>query len=394
MTIGIFTDTYPPDINGVATACQTLAHELEVLGHKVYIVTTNLEKKKEVEMDGNVIRIPGIVLKSIYSYRLSGFFSRKVYDLLKDIPFDVIHCQTEAGIGSFGRITARLRNIPLVYTYHNMYSDFTYLLVKNNQVLDVALQKAIAVFSKNWGDAPEEFITPSVKTRNVLRKYGIERYINVIPNGIDLTVFSPTKERDEKALELKKKLGLEGKKVLSVVGRLGQEKGIDFLLQCLRYYIDDSMDENIRLCVVGDGPYRKMLEKTVQDLWLDNYVVFTGKVPHDDVMLFYRLSDVLLTGSKSETQGLTVNEAMASRCLVLARKDPSFFASIIEGETGYYFTDPETFALKLEKIFNMDEEAKNRILDQAQKRDFDMYSPKRYAQEVLDVYRRAQRKKW
>lgn len=394
MTIGIFTDTYPPDINGVATASQTLARELEALGNEVYVVTTNLASKREVEVDGHIIRIPGIVLKNIYSYRLTGFFSRQVYALLKDIPFDVIHCQTEAGIGSFGRLTARLRNIPLVYTYHNMYSDFTYMIVKNNQVLDAALQKAIALFSRNWGEAPDEFITPSGKMRDVLRKYGIDRYINVIPNGIDLKEFMPTPQDYENGKKLKEELGLEGKKILSVIGRLGQEKGIDFLFECLRLYIDQTSDENVRLLVVGDGPYRKELVSLASELWLDDYVVFVGKVPHDRVRSFYRISDVLLSGSKSETQGLTINEAMAARCPVLVRDDPSFYDSIIEGETGFYFGSPETFALKLERIFSMSPAEREALLDRAQKHDLERYSPERYAKEVLDVYQRARRKRW
>ncbi len=393
MRIGLFTDTYLPDINGVATAVDTLARELRQLGHEVFVVTTNLAGHSRIEREGNLIRIPGIVLKSLYSYRVSSPISPRNFDVLKDVPLDLIHIHTEYGIGYFGRILAWIRDIPLVYTYHSMYKDFTYLISHGNRVVDAAVGKFFSVFSRRWAEAPAEFTTPSEKTAKALRSYGIERYISVIPNGVDLSEYAPTPEIIEQAEKIKKGLGLEGKTILSVVGRVGQEKGIDFLLECLRRYIDETGDENVRILIVGDGPYLTQVHERVKDLWLENYAVFAGRVPHDHIPAYYALSTALLTGSKSETQGLTVNEAMAARCPVLARHDASFQA-VEDGVTGFFFSDADTFTSRLTRLLHMDAKERERMLDTAQERNRERFSPARFAEEMLKVYARAIRKYW
>lgn len=85
MTIGLFSDTFPPDINGVATATKNLFDMLSSMGHTVYVITTNLEGKKEITEKDRIIRIPGLALKKLYSYRMAGVFSKKVLFVFKEI---------------------------------------------------------------------------------------------------------------------------------------------------------------------------------------------------------------------------------------------------------------------------------------------------------------------
>ena len=389
MRIGIFTDTYPPDINGVATACELLARELKKRGHSVYVVTTNRPKARRISIEDDLIRIPGIEIKKIYSYRMTGPFSIRVYNLLKKLELDLVHVHTEYGIGMFGRLVARFRHVPLIYTYHSLYEDFTYLLSGGRKLADHTLKAAVSSLSRNLSSRPTEIIVPTEKTAQALKRYRVKRKVHVIPDGVDVSEFSPAKKTLEAGREIRDSLGLEDCKVLSVVGRIGQEKGLDFLLRCLRYYIDTYRDESIRLLIVGSGPYLKELKKKVSSLWLERYVIFIGAVPHVEVPSYYAASDVLLSGSKSETQGLTIIEAMASRCLVLCRDDPSFYGAITEGETGFYFKDSESFASNLRRIFELKDTDIERILDQAERRVRERYSPSRCTEEVEDVYRQA-----
>ncbi len=394
MTIGLFTDTYRPDINGVATATEVLANVLAKQGNTVYVVTTNLPGHREIETEGNIIRIPGIVMKKVYFYRLAGIFSRKAYQILRQLPFDVVHVQSEAGIGYFGRIFARLMELPLVYTYHTLYADFTYMFAKNSRGLDATLKKIVSLYSHNWGEAPDEFITTSDKTRDALRRYGVKRYINVIPNGIDLTAIRPTAATDRAADAERTRLGLDGKRILLIVGRIGKEKGMDYVVRCLRHYLDGGGDRNTRLVIVGDGPYRRELEKIIKNAGLEGDVVLVGKVPHEEVAKYYRMADLLLSGSKSETQGLTINEAMACRCLVFVRHDYNFDSIITEGETGFFFRSQDTFSAGLAKIKALSPAEREHIKDRAAARNEKLYSVEEYGKEIMDVYRRAQRKCW
>lgn len=106
MRIGIFTDTYPPYINGVSTSVAMLEHALKKKGHQVYIVTVNPENMTfKYDEKNKIIRIPGIPT-GIYDYRLTGIYPIKALKLIKKWNLDVIHSHTEFGVGTFARIIA------------------------------------------------------------------------------------------------------------------------------------------------------------------------------------------------------------------------------------------------------------------------------------------------
>lgn len=394
MTIGLFTDTYPPDINGVATAVKTLYDELTKLGHDVYVITTNLIHQHHLTIDSHIIRVPGIALKKIYSYRITTTYPLKVAKYLDKIKFDVIHVNTESTIGIFARKYSKSRRIPLVYTYHSLYTDFTTTVAKENTKFDKFLKWNIKKLSKKLATSPAEFITPSYKAANVLRTYGIKRYINIVPNGINLSNYEFKPYSKEEINEIKNKYELQDKRILIIVGRLGQEKGIDKVLNCFRYYINNSTDENTRLLIIGTGPYEKKLKEHVKETYLDKYVIFTGKVPHNEIYKYYQMADVLISGSKSETQGLTINEAMASKCLVLAIEDDCFKYEITDRKTGFLYNSPVTFEMKLKQIFNLSSQEKEKILNSAYNNNKELCSPEKYAKDIINIYEKAIRSQW
>lgn len=394
MTIGLFTDTYPPDINGVATAVKTLYDELTELGHDVYVITTNLIHRHCLTIHDHIIRVPGIALKKIYSYRITTTYPLKVVKYLDKIKFDVIHVNTESTIGIFARKYSKSRRIPLIYTYHSLYTDFTTTIAKENTKFDKFLKWNIKKLSKKLATSPAEFITPSYKAANVLRTYGIKRYINIVPNGINLSNYKFSPYSKEEIESIRKQYNLKDEKILIVVGRLGQEKGIDKVLDCFRYYISNSGDENIKLLIIGSGPYEKKLKEHVKETYLDKYVIFTGKVPHSEINKYYQMADVLISGSKSETQGLTINEAMASKCLVLAIEDDCFKYEIEDGKTGFLYNSPISFEIKLKKIFDLTEEEKEKIKLSAYNNNKELCSPKKYAEDIIKIYEKAIRSQW
>ena len=128
MRIGIFTDTYPPYINGVSTSISMLERALKKKGHQVFIVTVNPENMT-YKYEKNIIRIPGIPT-GIYDYRLTGIYPVRAIKTIKKWNLDVIHSHTEFGIGTFARIIAKQLNIPLVHTYHTMYEDYVHYITK------------------------------------------------------------------------------------------------------------------------------------------------------------------------------------------------------------------------------------------------------------------------
>ena len=113
MRVGLFVDAYIPEINGVVTSTKTLCDALINKGDEVYVVTTN-PFSKGIMIQDNVIRLPGLELKKLYGYRVAMPYSKKAENIIRKLNLDVIHVQTEASIGIFGRILAKKYGIPII----------------------------------------------------------------------------------------------------------------------------------------------------------------------------------------------------------------------------------------------------------------------------------------
>ena len=385
MRIGIFTDTYPPYINGVSTSVSMLENALRKKGHQVYIVTVNTENMRyKYENDEHIIRIPGVPI-GIYDYRLTGVYPLKAINKIKKWNLDVIHSHTEFGVGTFARIIAKQYNIPLVHTYHTMYEDYVHYITKgyfNNT------SKKIVEYLTNFycNQTATELIVPTKKTYDLFKeKYKYTRNVHIIPTGIEVEKFYKENTDPEKLEEIRKKHGLnKGDFVILYVGRLGQEKSVDVLIES---HQELAREYKAKLLIVGDGPDMDTYKNLVHKLKIDDNVIFTGKVPWTEVTLYYQIADIFATASKSETQGLTVIEAMAASLPVVAVDDESFRNVIIDGLNGHLFDTKKEYK-KYVKSF-IDEPSKLQQFSKQARINADTYSSKYFAERVLDVYRLA-----
>lgn len=226
MNIALFSDTYLPDINGVATSTYILKNELKKHGHHVLVVTTILPTDSDyVDEDDYVLRLPGIDLKKLYGYRVSNIYSFKGMKELREFQPDVIHIQTEFGIGIFGKIAGEILNVPVCYTYHTMWADYShYIAPENLKAVDYAAKKIIEKISKIYGDSCCELIVPSQKTADVLKEYGISNTINVIGTGLQLDKFDIRNKNDKMVQSIRDEYHLDGKFVVTFLGRIAPEK--------------------------------------------------------------------------------------------------------------------------------------------------------------------------
>jgi 1,2-diacylglycerol 3-alpha-glucosyltransferase len=259
--------------------------------------------------------------------------------------------------------------------------------------MDQSVKTIVKKISKVLCESCDEFTTPSEKTKDALRSYGVERYINVVPNGIDLEKFERSKENEDRIKRYRKEHDLEDTKILLSLGRVAQEKSIDVLIKGYSLFLAKKPSIKTKLLIVGDGPDRANLEKLVCDLNIVDNVEFIGKVPYQDVPFFYQLADLYLSASTSETQGLTFIESIASKTLVLCRFDENLIDIIKENITGFYFSSEENFALKVEQILQMSKEEIEKIKNVAYKIN-NKYSLESFYENMMEVYKRARRKKW
>lgn len=380
MRIGIFTDTYPPYINGVSTSIVSLEKALKAKGHEVYIVTVNSENLTyKYEDDDHIIRIPGIPT-GIYDYRLTGIYPLRAINKIKKWNLDIIHSHTEFGVGTFARIIAKQFNIPLVHTYHTMYEDYVHYITKG--YFDKSSKKLAEYFTKFYCDkTAKELIVPSKKTYDLFKeKYKVNKTIHIVPTGIDVEKFY-IENQNKKELELLKR-ELKFKKddfIITYVGRLAEEKNIEFLINN-----HTKLNKKCKLMIVGNGPDLEKFKEMVKKLDLEDKVIFTGAVPHYEIASYYAISNIFVTASVTETQGLTVIEAMAASIPVVCADDESFKDAVIDGLNGKVFKNDKEYVNAIENLYKNKEQYK--VMCKQARVTAESHSLKYYAEKILDVY--------
>ena len=386
MRIGLFTDSYPPYINGVSTSVAMLKKALEKKGHTVYVVTvSNNALKYEIDEKNHIIKIPGIPI-GIYDYRISRIYPLTMINTMRSWKLDVIHSHTEFGIGIFARLFAKQFNIPLVHTYHTLYEDYTHYITHG--YFEKSSKKIVEYLTKFYCDkTATELIVPTNKIYKLFKeKYSFEKNIHIIPTGIEVDRFF-TENVDKKEIEkLRKKIKLTKKDfVVIFVGRLAEEKNVEFLLKSQKELQEKI--PNIKLLIVGDGPDKEKYEQLAKEYGIDKTTIFNGKASWEEIPLYYHCANLFATASTTETQGLTVIEAMAAEIPAICIEDESFKGTLTDELNGIFFTNNKEYEQSIIELFNNKE--KYQYLSKQARIAAEHCSSSNYADRVLEVYERA-----
>ena len=390
MRIGIFTETYTPYISGLVTSEVMLKNALEKQGHEVYVVTANLESfKYEYDEKERVLKIPGLPT-GIYDSRMTSIYPVRAVNKIKSWKLDVIHSQTEFAIGTFARLFAKQYNIPLVHTYHTLYEDYVHYITKG--YFDKSSKKIVEYLSKFYCETTAtELIVPTNKIYKLFKeKYKFEKNIHIIPTGIEVERFYKENVDQKEIDNLRKALNISKKDfVILFVGRLAEEKNVEFLINSEKELVKKY--KNIKLIIVGDGPDKEKYEKLSKDLGLEDNIIFTGKAAWGDMPYYYHVADIFATASKTETQGLTIIEAMASNVVPVCMRDEAFQSMVTEDLNGLFFETEEEYQKQVLFLYENREELQK--IDKQARIQAEHYSSKNYADRVLEVYHRAIKEK-
>ena len=340
MKILITSDWYTPAVNGVVTSVLNLRRELEARGHEVRVL--HLAQDLHSSVQDGVTRIGSVPAGLVYpGARLRPTLtSRLVRDLVEWHP-DVVHSQCEFSTFFLARRIAEELDIPLVHTYHTVYEDYTHYFSPS-----VPLgRRAVALLTRWVAGQTDCMVAPTGKVRALLQGYGVTVPVFVVPSGIDLRRFQRETVPGCREAMLQS-LGIPAENLVLVsVGRLAEEKNLEELLA----FRAAMGRQGVTLLIVGDGPHRPQLEQRAADLGLAAPdVVFTGMVPPEQVADWYRLGDLFVSASSSETQGLTYVEALAAGVPALCRADDCLAGVIREGENGWQYWDEQEFLHKLD----------------------------------------------
>ncbi|MBR5425270.1 MAG: glycosyltransferase family 4 protein [Clostridiales bacterium] len=388
MNIAIITDTYFPDINGVASSIYTLAIALRKRGHRVYVFVTSENNSPVVRRVGKnppVFRIPSIPMLLVRPYRTTMPFSFRLVQILKRLKIDIIHTQTEFSMGLVGLSSSMTLHLPIVHTYHTMLEDYTHYIL-GGKVTKIITPNSARWFSKKFCNVPTGLIVPTEKVKNALRSYGVTKPIYVIPTGIDVSPFNRANFKEEDIAALRQKYGIKpDEKILLSLGRVAFEKSIDKIIDQVPAICEKQ--SNVRVLIVGDGPALNDLKAQAEKLGVSDKVIFAGAAPYAEIGKYYQLGNAFISCSTSETQGLTYYEAMAAGLPVIARKDDAVNELFKDGENARLFRDENEIPDIVSDIFR-DPVTAERYSESAE-RTVAAFSAETFAGRVEEAYMNA-----
>lgn len=327
MRIGMMVDVYKPYVSGITNYIDLNKRALENDGHEVYVFTFgDLDYQDD---EPRVIRSPGLPVSDT-GYYLSPRHTTRARKLLQTM--DVVHVHHPFISGRLALRYCRPAQIPIVFTNHARYD--LYAQVRFPWMPEEVSQGLIQAYMPHFCEAVDLVISPSRGMERVLRQYGVESHVEVVPNGVELKRFhtaQPLSRAD---------FGFGAEDTLLIyAGRVAPEKNLEFLLQSFAGV--SQILPNVQLLVVGGGQKEHMeqMRQLPPELGVEARVRFVGMIPYDRLPSYLAMCDAFVTASISEVHPLSVIEAMGTGLPVLGIDSPGISDSIVDGETGLLATN-------------------------------------------------------
>jgi 1,2-diacylglycerol 3-alpha-glucosyltransferase len=270
-----------------------------------------------------------------------------VDQLLPALKLDVIHTHHPILLGQTAARKAAELGLPLVFTFHTQYWEYTHYVPFPQEVIQEFLKNAVHKWLRDFMQKCQHIVIPSESMKDLLvREYGLEGHYTVVPTGTSLEPFLAA---DGDAL--RKEQGWQDETILISVGRLAHEKNWETLLHAFAKVYPQHQD--LRLVLLGDGPARESLESLAVELEIAARVTFMGSIPFGEIPGYLKAADAFSFASVTETQGLVTIEAMAAGLPVVA-VDASGTRDIVEhGKQGFLVeNDPQALANGLHELLS------------------------------------------
>ena len=340
MNIALFTDTYFPDINGVASSIYTMANGLIAKGHRVYIFSISAPSKKIKLVEDNppVFRVPSLPVLFVKPYRTVRPVFLTLVEMCKKYKIDIVHTHSEFSMGIMGGMIADTLGVPHIHTYHTMLEDYTHYVGNGKFVTPKMARK----YSEIFCEGRDALIVPTEKVLNAVKSYGVDVSTVktfIIPSGINLKPFKPSNYDNDSINQIRENFGIKPTdKVLLSIGRIAKEKSLDIVITHFPEILKKIPDA--LLVIIGRGPATEELKELANNCGVSDRVFFPGSVPYSEVGKYYQIGDVFISCSTSETQGLTYYEALAAALPVIAIYDECISDVLTDGVNSRLFRDP------------------------------------------------------
>ena len=327
MRIAMMVDAYKPYISGVTNFIALNKAQLEKMGHEVFVFTFGRSRTPDDE--SNIIRSAGIPLGKTGFYLGPGY-SRQARQLLQTM--DIFHVHHPFLSGRLALRYSKSRRIPVLFTNHTRYDLYAQARLPLMPV-EVS-QSMLQAYMPDFCSAVDMVISPSPGMEKILRQYGVNGSIEVVPNGVDLHRFHCAQPL------LRSEFGYADDDILLVyAGRIAPEKNLEFLIQSFAGV--SRLIPNVHLLIVGGGQkeHEEALRPVPGELGIKDRVHFTGMIPYDQLPSYLAMCDVFVTTSVTEVHPLSVIEAMAAGLPIVGIDSPGVGDSVVDGESGLLSTE-------------------------------------------------------
>ncbi len=330
LRIAVVTETYPPEINGVALTLQRVVEGLRERGHQVQLVRPRQAGEAPPVASGDVL-MRGMAIPR-YPHLQLGLPSRRQLAPLWTIKRpDLVHIATEGPLGWSALRVARKLRIPVTSDFRTNFHAYS------SHYGMGWLSKPIMAYLRRFHNQTLATMVPTRELADRLAQAGFER-LQVVARGVDTGLFHPALRSDS----LRASWGATADTpVLLCVGRLAKEKNLPLLV---RAYAQARLARaDLKLVLVGDGPMRAELQALAPD------AIFTGQLGRKELAQHYASADIFGFPSQTETFGNVVLEAMASGLAVLAYDYAAAAENIAPGQSGLLapLDDQEAFVHQL-----------------------------------------------
>lgn len=335
MKIVLASESFPPNVSGVATATKNLAVNLTKNGHEAFVFTPGSVKGHRRDhnfSDYEVIRIASIPNPFRNGFRITFISKNKIKNLLKEINPDLIHLQDPASIGTLLRDAGKELGIPVVITNH-FSLEYALSYVKGLTPIMPLVRQSLIAYLKTFYNKCDQVITPTETFAKQIRDWGVAVPVQAVSNGIEIDKFLKKYSHDELE-EFRQKYHLPENPLILYLGRVDKDKSCDVIVRSIPEVVKHT---NAHFVITGSGGEVENLKRLASELKIDDKITFLGFLDHanNDVVKMYHAASLFAIPSTIETQSIVTLEALSSKLPVIAADAGALPELVIPGKDGY-----------------------------------------------------------
>lgn len=374
MNIAIFTNTFTPHVGGVARSVEAFVSEYRKLGHKVLVVAPEFADMPQHETD--VVRIAAIQNFNASDFSVALPFHDQLSEILDAFVPDIIHSQHPFLLGMTALRTARYRQLPLVFTHHTLYEQYTHYVPGDS----ATMQRFAIELATRYANLCDQVIAPSQSIATLLQQRGVTTPIEVIPTGV-----YPQRFAQGDGSAVRRQLAIPADAfVIGHMGRLAPEKNLEFLAHAMA---DVAARTTVHVLVVGAGPSEQAIRTIFAQAGVSARLHMMGILQQQQLTDALHAMDIFAFASGSETQGMVLTEAMAAGLPVVALDAPGVREVVKHDVNGLLLYDNTivAFSAALQQLMNAPAQ-KLQALQQNAKATAEAFSMPRSAAKALQCF--------